>query len=102
MSDTVHTYTDLEILDLLKADLQKWVLTPQMQSFLLNLITVAKTEITREGATLDLTSFDDAQTVEMYAAYLYRRRAEQQNGMPRMLRYRLNNRILAEKAQVED
>lgn len=102
MSDTVHTYTDLEILDLLKADLQKWVLTPQMQSFLLNLITVAQTEITREGVTLDLTSLDDAQTVEMYAAYLYRRRAEQENGMPRMLRYRLNNRIFAEKAKTED
>lgn len=102
MSDTVHTYTDLEILDLLKADLEKWHLTPQMQNYLSGLIIVAKTEITREGVTLDLTSFDDAQTVEMYAAYLYRRRAEQQNGMPRMLRYRLNNRILAEKAQVED
>lgn len=102
MSETIVTYDDQFILDLVKQDLQKWTTTAQETSFLTTLIAVAKTEITREGVTLDLTSLDDVQTVAMYAAYLYRRRAEQTNGMPRMLRYRLNNRIFSEKAKAED
>lgn len=102
MSETIVTYDDQFILDLVKQDLQKWTVTAQETSFLTTLIAVAKTEITREGITLDLTSLDDVQTVAMYAAYLYRRRAEQTNGMPRMLRYRLNNRIFSEKAKTED
>ncbi len=102
MSETIVTYDDQFILDLVKQDLQKWTTTAQETSFLTTLIAVAKTEITREGVTLDLTSLDDVQTVAMYAAYLYRRRAEQTNGMPRMLRYRLNNRIFSEKAKTED
>ena len=40
---------------------------------------------------------DDAVLVEMYAAYLYRRRREENAAMPRMLRYALNNRLLSEK-----
>lgn len=102
MSETIVTYDDQFILDLVKQDLQKWTTTAQETSFLTTLIAVAKTEITREGVTLDLTSLDDVQTVAMYAAYLYRRRAESENGMPRMLRYRLNNRIFSEKAKTED
>jgi len=95
------TFNDQFILDLVKQDLQKWTVTPQQTAFLSSLIAVAKTEITREGVTLDMTSLDDVQTVAMYAAYLYRKRAEQENGMPRMLRYRLNNRIFAEKTAKE-
>lgn len=95
------TFNDQFILDLVKQDLQKWTVTPQQTAFLTTLIAVAKTEITREGVTLDMTSLDDVQTVAMYAAYLYRKRAEQENGMPRMLRYRLNNRIFAEKTATE-
>ncbi|MCR5448450.1 MAG: hypothetical protein K6F23_03570 [Solobacterium sp.] len=101
MSETVTAFDDQFILDLLKNDIQKWTLTPQQTTYLTTLITVAKTEITREGVTLDMTSLDDVQTVAMYAAYLYRKRAEQENGMPRMLRYRLNNRIFAEKTATE-
>lgn len=102
MSETATTYDDQFILDLVQQDLQKWNLTAQMTSFLTTLIEVSKTEIAREGITLDLTSLDDVQTVAMYTAYLYRRRAEQTNGMPRMLRYRLNNRIFSEKTKTED
>lgn len=102
MSETATTYDDQFILDLVQQDLQKWNLTAQMTSFLTTLIEVSKTEIAREGITLDPTSLDDIQTVAMYAAYLYRRRAEQTNGMPRMLRYRLNNRIFSEKTKTED
>ena len=102
MSESTVTYDDQFILDLVQQDLQKWVLTPQLVNFLTTLISVAKTEIGREGITLDFTSVDDAQTVAMYAAYLYRRRAEETNGMPRMLRYRLNNRVFAEKTKAEE
>lgn len=53
--------------------------------------------IEREGATLNVSTLDDAQLVVMYSAWMWRRR-DTGEGMPRMLRYALNNRILGEKA----
>ena len=53
--------------------------------------------IVREGATLDVSGLEDAQLVVMYAAWIWRRR-DTGEGMPRMLRWALNNRILSEKA----
>ena len=53
----------------------------------------AKAEITREGVTL---TDGDAQLVIMYAAWTWRRR-DSGDGMPRMLRYALNNRVFSEK-----
>ena len=53
--------------------------------------------IEREGATLNVSTLDDAQLVVMYAAWMWRRR-DTGEGMPRMLRYALNNRVLGEKA----
>ena len=40
---------------------------------------------------------EDGQLVEMYAAYLIRKRATAE-GMPRMLRWALNNRLFGQKA----
>lgn len=54
--------------------------------------------IVREGASLNVDSLEDAQLVVMYAAWIWRRR-DTGEGMPRMLRYQLNNRIFSEKAQ---
>lgn len=54
--------------------------------------------IEREGATLDVNKLDDAQLVVMYSAWMWRRR-DSVEGMPRMVRYALNNRVLSEKAQ---
>lgn len=54
--------------------------------------------IVREGATLNVDSLEDAQLVVMYSAWIWRRR-DTGEGMPRMLRYQLNNRIFSEKAQ---
>lgn len=82
------------ILEMAKADLQ--ILNDSFNAYLMQLIEVAKAEITREGITLKDT-IDDMQTIEMYVAYLYRKRTDSNNGMPRMLRYRLNNRLFAEK-----
>ena len=54
--------------------------------------------IEREGATLDVNKLDDAQLVVMHSAWMWRRR-DSGEGMPRMVRYALNNRVLSEKAQ---
>jgi hypothetical protein len=59
-------------------------------------LTSAQAEITREGAVLNLEQVDDMQLVVMYAAWMWRRR-DGMDGMPRMLRYALNNKIFAKK-----
>lgn len=56
----------------------------------------AFSSIMEEGASLDLTAVKDCQLVVMYAAWTWRKR-ESGEGMPRMLRYALNNRIFSEK-----
>ena len=62
------------------------------------LLTVAQSAITEEGAsTLDASDPLDMQLIVMYAAWLWRRR-DNMDGMPRMLRWNLNNRIMSEKA----
>lgn len=53
--------------------------------------------IVAEGATLDVSKLADAQLVVMYSAWTWRRR-DTGEGMPRMLRWQLNNRIFGEKA----
>ena len=55
--------------------------------------------ITREGASLT-DSLEDMQLIVLYASWLWRRR-DSGKGMPRMLRWQLNNRIMAEKMQEE-
>lgn len=86
--------SEQDILKILKIDLQ--VSVNALDEYLLFLISSAKELILKEGVTLT-TSQDDALLVEMYAAYLYRKRKEQQNEMPRMLRWALNNRLFSEK-----
>lgn len=87
--------TDAEILTMLKANLQ--ILTSAYDAYLAQLITAAESEIAREGITLSLSDLNDVNIVVMYAAYLYRKRADDTPVMPRMLRYALNNRLFAEK-----
>lgn len=54
--------------------------------------------IVREGAsTLNADTVEDAQLIVMYSAWIWRKR-DSGEGMPRMLRWALNNRILSEKA----
>lgn len=60
-------------------------------------IEAAKELITREGITLNVDSFEDSQLIVMYAAWMWRRR-DTMDAMPRMLRYALNNRVFAGKA----
>lgn len=62
------------------------------------LLETARQMIAREGITLT-DSAEDQQLVVAYASWLWRRR-DSGAGMPRMLRYLLNNRLFSEKARV--
>lgn len=87
--------TDEQILEMLKANLDKT--TSVKDDYLRFLIEASKEKIAEEGITLDLIKSGDVNLVVMYAAYLFRKRAEDNPVMPRMLRYALNNRLFSEK-----
>lgn len=63
---------------------------------LLSLLNVAKKEIEKEGATLDLNDISDSELVIDYARYLWQSRREPMTE-PRSLRWRINNRIFGGK-----
>ena len=88
----------MPIITLLKVDLG--ITTGFYDDRLQAIINSAKEMIAREGITLNDSSLEDAQLVVMYAAWLWRRR-DSMEGMPRMLRYLLNNRIFSQKMQEE-
>lgn len=90
--------TDAEILTMLQVDLGELFASEPRKAYLQQCITSAREYITREGVTLT-DSVGDGQLVEMYAAYLVRKRATNEP-MPRMLRWALNNRLFSQKAQV--
>src|SRR5699024_7283674 len=100
--------TDEEILTVLKVDLQ--VSTDKLDNYLGQIIQAARAYIQTEGITLDC-SVGDGMLVEMYSAYLYRRRRsaylygrrrDENVAMPRMLRWALNNRLFSQKAGEAD
>lgn len=55
----------------------------------------AQADITREGITLT-DSIDDSMLTQQYAAWMWHKR-DTGEGMPRMLRLALNNRVFSEK-----
>lgn len=59
-------------------------------------LTAAVDSIEREGADLD-DGIESQQIVIMYAAWQWRRR-DTGEGMPRMVRYAINNLIFSQKA----
>lgn len=85
----------INMLQMLKIDLG--ITTTAYDTRLQQYINSAKAEIERQGATLNTEVLEDAQLVVMYAAWMWRKR-DDMVAMPRMLRYALNNRIFAEKA----
>lgn len=92
--------TDEQLLTMTKLNLQ--IAGSAFDSYLSELIIpAAKQAISQEGISLDLANLNDCNIVVMYASYLYRRRADTEAAMPRMLRYALNNRLFSEKAQPE-
>ena len=81
---------DTEILQALKIDLG--ITSDAYNGRLSQYIEQAKIEIKNEGVSLDLTNIDHTQTVTMYAGWLWRKR-DTGEGMPRMVRYQLNQLI---------
>lgn len=88
----------VDMLAMLKVDLG--ITVDAYDPRLYQLLDVAQGEIIREGAaSLDAaSSLNDANLIIMYAAWLWRRR-DSMDGMPRMLRWALNNRVFSEKMQ---
>ena len=93
---TVPSAEAVELLEMLKVDLG--ITTTASDDRLALYIENAQTEITREGVLLDMTAIGDMQLVVMYAAWTWRKRADG-TGMPRMLRYALNNRLFSQKVK---
>ena len=88
--------TDADILTMLQVDLGEMYPGEQRKAYLQQAIGAARAVVTREGRSLT-GSIADGQLVEMYAAYLVRKRATEE-AMPRMLRWALNNRLFSQKA----
>lgn len=86
-----------DLLNMLKIDLgiTGTAYDERLQQILASVVEM----ITREGITLT-ESAEDKQLQVAYAAWVWRRR-DSGAGMPRMLRYLLNNRLFAEKARVQ-
>ena len=88
--------TDADILSLLNTDLGFIQPDAARATQLQQLIAAAVAFIQREGLALSAPyTVEQAQIIEMYAAYLFRKR-DTGDGMPRMLRWALNNAILAQ------
>lgn len=83
-----------QLLQMLKVDLG--ITTTAYDARLTQYLQNAEKQIEREGAIIDLSDAEDMQLVVMYAAWTWRKR-DSGEGMPRMIRYALNNRIFAEK-----
>lgn len=84
-----------QIVDLVKIDLG--ITTTAYDERLASVVTAAVQAITHEGvSTLDGDNGLDVQLVVMYSTWLWNKRRTGE-GMPRMLRYALNNRIFSEK-----
>ena len=88
------------LLAMLKTDVGISASTTAYDTRLTQYLNAAKAAIIREGATtISTTDPADMQIIVMYAAWLFRRR-DAMDGMPRMLRMALNNRVMREKAGV--
>lgn len=92
--------TDADGLTMLKIDLG--ISAEVYDQRLTRYLQAAQTEIEREGITFSPEPpVDDEELIISYAAWKWRQRTTGE-GMPRMLRYALNNRLLSQKARTED
>ena len=83
---------------LLKGDLQ--MQTTANDDYLKQLIDAAADLIEREGIVLEDTL--ECKMIQIhYAAYLFRKRSSADTGMPRFLRYELNNLLMHQKGRKE-
>lgn len=91
--------TDTEILTSLKIDLG--ISTQVYDERLSQYIVSAKKNIGIEGIHLDADDIHDCNLVIQYAAWLWRKRISG-DGMPRMLRWEINQRLFHERLSTED
>lgn len=82
--------TDEIMLAMLKINLG--IVTTAYDERLAQYLETAKAEIEREGATLSADSVPDCNLIIQYAEWMWRKR-ETGEGMPRMIRWQINNRI---------
>lgn len=93
--------TTSDKLSILKQDLQ--ILNDNSDVYLTSLLSAAEHNINIEGVTDD-GSITYTMAVIQYAAWLFRKRGADtsETGMPRFLRYELNNLLFAQKAKGGD
>ena len=94
--------TTSDILVLLEADLD--MIQPDATRLvqLNHLIDVATAAIEREGVTFSTPyTIEQGHLIVMYAAYLSRKRKTDE-GMPRMLRWTLNNLLFSQKMEGDE
>lgn len=91
-----------DILTILKANLDLLQVSNERLAFLNHCIDSAITFMEREGVSFSSPySIEDGSLIVMYASYLFNKRKTDE-GMPRMLRWALNNRLFAQKMQTPD
>lgn len=91
--------TETQMLNMLKIDLG--IVATDYDERLTALLQAAKTAIETEGITLD-TEGDtvDADLVVRYAAWMWRKR-DTAEGLPRMIRWQMNNKLFSQKIAEE-
>lgn len=82
------------MIDMLRTDLG--ITTNKYDVRLYQYLETAQSMIKTEGITIDDDDPQDQQLVISYAAWMWRKR-DNMEGMPRMLRYQLNNRLMSQK-----
>lgn len=82
------------MIDMLRTDLG--ITTNKYDVRLMQYLETAEKMIRTEGININDTDAQDKQLVVSYAAWMWRKR-DNMEGMPRMLRYMLNNRLMSQK-----
>ena len=82
------------MIDMLRTDLG--ITTNKYDVRLMQYLETAEKMIRTEGININDTDAQDKQLVVNYAAWMWRKR-DNMEGMPRMLRYQLNNRLMSQK-----
>lgn len=91
-------------LAMLKVDLGLIATTAEQDAFLGQLLDAAQQRLTEDGITLAANDPQHDTLVEMYAAWLYRKRAADpaQQAMPQMLRLLRNSVLFGQKGRASE
>lgn len=87
-----------ELLASLKVDLG--ITTTAYDTRLTEYLKRAESEIEREGVSLSASSLSDQNLIIAYAAHMWRKR-DTGEGIPRMIRWQINNRLFGKKQEEE-